>query len=44
VSYQACMRNSVSMLTPNAFSTRSAIFGDSAALPFSRSDNVARRT
>ena len=32
------------MLTPKAFSIRSAISGDSAALPFSRSDSVARRT
>src|SRR6266550_1145960 len=32
------------MLTPNAFSIRSAISGESAALPFNRSDSVARRT
>src|SRR5712671_3926574 len=32
------------MLTPNAFSIRRAISGESAALPFNRSDSVARRT
>ena len=32
------------MLSPNAFSTLSAISGDSEALPFRRSDSVARRT
>ena len=33
-SCHACMRSSVSMSTPNAFSTRGAISGDWAALPF----------
>src|ERR1700722_2994060 len=32
------------MLTPNAFSSRSAISEDTAALPWATSDNVARRT
>ncbi len=34
----------MSMLTPKAFSSRNAISGESDALPFSRSDSVARRT
>jgi hypothetical protein len=34
----------LSMSTPNAFSMRSAISGDRAAWPFTRSDRVARRT
>ena len=32
------------MLTPNAFSTRSAISGDNALRQFRRSETVARRT
>src|SRR5208337_4791418 len=38
------MRSSMSMLTSNAFSMRSAISGERAALPFIRSERVARRT
>ena len=32
------------MLTPKAFSMRSAISAESAAWPFSRAESVARRT
>jgi hypothetical protein len=40
----ACIFSSVSMFIPSAFSIRSAISGESAALPFTKSDKVARRT
>ena len=43
-SRQACIRSNMSILTSKAFSMRSAISGDNAALPFSRSESVARRT
>jgi len=38
------MCGNVSMLTPHAFSTRSAISVDRPALPSTRSDSAARRT
>src|ERR1019366_6393318 len=40
----ACMRRSVSIFTPNAFSMRSAMFPDRLALPFSKLDSVGRET
>ena len=40
----ACIPNNVPMPTPKAFPIRSAISGDSAALSFTRSEIVARRT
>ena len=43
-SCHACIRSSMSMLTPNAFSMRNAISGESAALPFRSEESVALRT
>ena len=43
-SCQACIRSSMSMLTSNAFSMRSAISGESEALPFSSAESVLLRT
>lgn len=43
-SYASCMRSRWSMSGPKAFSMRKAMSGVSAALPWSRSDSVARRT
>ena len=40
-SYQACILSSMSIPTPKAFSIRSAISGDSAAWPFSKSESVS---
>src|SRR5208337_247490 len=39
-----CMRMSVSIFTPNAFSMRSAMSPERSALPFSRLDSAGRET
>ena len=44
ISYADCIRISVSILTPNAFSIRSAMSPDSPAFPFSKLDSVGRET
>ena len=43
-SCQACIRSSMSMLTSNAFSMRSAISGESEALPLSSAESLLLRT
>ena len=42
ISYETCMRMRVSILTPKAFSIRSAISPDRSALPLSRLDRAGR--
>jgi hypothetical protein len=44
MSYADCIRMSVSILTPKAFSIRNAISAERAALPFSRFDKAGRDT
>src|ERR1700691_2812777 len=44
MSYEACIRIRVSILTPKAFSMRSAISPERSALPLSRLDNAGRET
>src|ERR1700691_1554228 len=44
MSYADCMRMSVSIFTPKAFSMRSAMSPERDALPFSRLDSAGRET
>jgi hypothetical protein len=44
MSKEDCIRIKVSILTPKAFSMRSAISPERAALPFSKLDNAGRET
>ena len=43
-SRHACIRSNISMSTPNAFSTRSAISGERAALPLTRLETQKKST
>src|SRR5690348_10522859 len=44
MSYEACIRISVSTFTPKAFSMRSAMSRERSALPLRRFDNAGRET
>lgn len=44
MSYELCIRIKVSMSTPKAFSSRSAMDPDKAVLPFNRLESVGRET
>src|SRR6202011_3752746 len=44
MSYEDCMRMSVSIFTPKAFSMRSAMSPERSALPLSRLDRAGRET